>query len=433
MRITQITPGAGDNFYCENCLRDNAVVRELRRAGHDALMVPLYLPPLSDGPAAVTDVPIFFGGINVYLQQKSGLFRKTPRWIDRLFDARGLLRWAGKKAGMTKAKVLGETMLSMLRGEHGRQVKELNRLTAWMARQDRPDIVCLSNAMLVGLTRRIKETLSVPVVCLLQDEVGFVDALPDEYRTRAWDLLVERADDVDAFIAVSRFYAEAMARRLRLDADRVHVVYNGIHPNGYEPAAAGADGPAIGFLSQMCRGKGLDTLVEAFIELKTGRSAVPDLKLRLAGGKTDADKAFLQDIRARLADAGVAEDVEFLDAFDRSAKQAFLPTLSVLSVPTREGEAFGLFVLEALACGVPVVLPDHGAFGELIEATGGGLLCRPNDPADLARAIRELLTDVDRAREMGRRGREVVLRDFHIRRTAQELIAVYQKVLDGVK
>ncbi|MCX5671317.1 MAG: glycosyltransferase family 1 protein, partial [Planctomycetota bacterium] len=182
MRIIQITPGAGTNFYCENCLRDNALVLELRRQGHDALMVPLYLPLVTEGPDATAGVPIFFGGINVYLQQKLALFRRTPRWLDRLLDARGLLKWASGRAEMTKARDLGEATLSMLRGEDGRQVKELERLVAWLAVQDRPDVICLSNALLAGLVRRMKAALGVPVVSMLQDEDGFLDALPEPYR-----------------------------------------------------------------------------------------------------------------------------------------------------------------------------------------------------------------------------------------------------------
>src|SRR5947207_2581723 len=91
MRFIQLTSGTG-GFYCGTCLRDNALVTELRRQGHDALLVPLYLPPTLDEAAAPGDAPLFYGGVNVYLQHKASLFRKTPRWVDRLLDAPGLLR-----------------------------------------------------------------------------------------------------------------------------------------------------------------------------------------------------------------------------------------------------------------------------------------------------------------------------------------------------
>lgn len=106
MKIIQITPGAGGNFYCENCLRDNALVLELRRLGHETLMVPLYLPLATDGPDATEGAPLFFGGISVHLAERSAFFRKAPRWFRRLLDSPRLLKWAAKRAEMTTFKYL---------------------------------------------------------------------------------------------------------------------------------------------------------------------------------------------------------------------------------------------------------------------------------------------------------------------------------------
>ena len=162
MKFVHLSPGAGNSFYCDNCLRDTALVLAMRRIGHDAASVPLYLPMMTDASVDTQlKGKIFFGGINVYLQQKSRFFRRTPRWLDRIFDAPCLLRWAGKKAGMTRGTDVAETMLSMLRGENGRQVKELDRLVAYLAEHDRPDVVSLSNALLVGLVRRMKQVLAL--------------------------------------------------------------------------------------------------------------------------------------------------------------------------------------------------------------------------------------------------------------------------------
>jgi hypothetical protein len=80
MNIVQITPGAG-SMYCGGCFRDNSLVAALRKQGHQTLMVPLYLPLTLDEPDQSAGTPIFFGGINVYLDQKSALFRKAPRWL----------------------------------------------------------------------------------------------------------------------------------------------------------------------------------------------------------------------------------------------------------------------------------------------------------------------------------------------------------------
>jgi len=186
MRLIMLTPGAGENFYCENCLRDHALIRRLRRDGHDILMVPMYLPPIPEFDVE-TDQPVFFGGINVYLQQKCRLFRHTPRWLDRMLDSPRVLKLAQSMAGMTRAKDLGETTVSMLRGEEGKQTKELDRLVAFLAEQEKPDVVCLSNIMLGGLTPRIREALGVPVVTTAQDEDAFLDSLPEPYRSEAWE------------------------------------------------------------------------------------------------------------------------------------------------------------------------------------------------------------------------------------------------------
>ena len=425
MRIVQITPGAGDTFYCENCLRDKAAVVALRRAGHDAVMVPLYLPPL--GELDVGAGGIFFGGINVYLQQKLSLFRRTPRWLDRLFDSPRLLRWAGRRAGMTNARDLAETTLSMLRGEHGRQAKELDRLVAHLTSTDRPDVVVLSNVMLIGMAGRIRRELAVPVVCLLQDEDTFLDSLDEPLRTEAWATIRDRLADVDVFVAVSRYYAGVMRDRLGLAADRLTVVHWGIDPADYPPAAGPPDPPAVGFLSRMSRDKGLDLLVEAFIALK--RSGRHDrLKLRLAGGRMGPDEKFIAELRRRIDRASLAGDVTFLGDFSSQARREFLGSLSVLSVPERTGEALGLYVLEALAAGVPVVQPANGASPELLEATGGGILCEPDDPHALAEALGRVLSDGRLAAELGGAGRRAVLDNFTIERVAADLIEVFERV-----
>jgi glycosyltransferase involved in cell wall biosynthesis len=425
MRIVYLMPGAGGTFYCENCLRDAGLIRALKRLGHDPLMVPLYLPLKIDEPRSVRSAPVFFGGINVYLQQKSALFRKTPRWLDRLFDAPWLLRWAARKAGMTRAQDLAETTLSMLRGEDGRQAKELERLIAWLAAEERPDVVCLSNVLLIGIARRVRQELRVPIVVALQDEDIFLDGLPEPHRERAYAAIAERARDADAFVAVSRYYADLLRERLGLPREKVHVVYNGISPEGYEPAPAPPDPPVIGFLERLCPEKGIDILADAFLSL---RGRFKGLRLRAAGGWTTADEPFLSEIRGRLAAASAASDAEFLPNLERGDRQAFLRGLSVLSVPARHAEAFGMYIIEALASGVPVVLPRRGAFPELVEATGGGILYDGDGPEPLAEALASMLSAPPRARELGEKGRKAVLESFTVERAAGRLVEIYHGV-----
>lgn len=429
MRIVQIVPGTGDSFYCENCLRDVSLVKALRKQGHDVLMVPMYLPVLIGEGELAGNAPIFFGGINVYLQQKSGFFRRTPRWVDRLFDSPKLLRWVGRKAPMTSARDLGQTTISMLSGEQGRQVKELNRLIEWLGAQDnKPDIVYLSNALLAGLAKSIKARLGVPVVCLLQDEDGFLDGLVEPYSEQAWEMLTECADDVDAFIAVSTYYASVMQRRLRVGADRVRVVHVGISPDGYEMPRIEPGVPTIGYLSRMCYDKGLDTLAEAFVALKRNKK-LENARLRIAGGQTGNDKVFVNQVQQQLQSLGFNDDVEFLPGFDRGAKLSFLRTLSVLSVPEKKPVAYALYVLEALAAGVPVVQPASGVFPELLEMTGGGVLYKPNDAAALRAAMERLLLERDYAHQLGKQGREAVFAKFNVDQTAEEVVRICNEVV----
>jgi glycosyltransferase involved in cell wall biosynthesis len=429
MRIVTITAGTG-SFHCGTCMRDNALVLELRRRGHDALLAPMYLPMVLDEPSAAAGAPLFYGGINVYLQQISGFFRRTPRWLDRLLDAPGMLRMAAKRAGSTRASELGELTISTFKGEDGRQAKELDRLVEWM-RDLRPEVVCLSNALLVGMAREIKRRTGAAVVCTLQGEDTFLDALPPRDSAACWDLLHERAADVDAFIAVSRYHGELMTRRARLRPETVHVVHNGIDLEGYGPRPARAPGapPVLGYLARMYAPKGLGTLVEAFIQLKR-RGEWPNLRLHVGGSCTPADEAYVAELRGQLAAAGVGDSVEFHPNLSRSEKIRFLQGLDVFSVPAGYGESFGLYVIEAMAAGTPVVQPEHAAFPETVAATGGGILCRPDDAESLADGIAALLADPARARAMGAAGRAAVHEKFSVQEMARQAERVFQGVME---
>ncbi|MDP6543590.1 MAG: glycosyltransferase family 4 protein [Phycisphaerae bacterium] len=426
MRIVFMTPGSGDNFYCENCLRDKAIVVALRALGHDAMSMPLYLPPLmQDTDPGGSKTPVFFGGVNVYLQQRFKLFRHTPRWLDKLFDAGGLLRFAARKVGMTKAYLLGETAVSMLQGASGRQVKELDRLVSYLKENSRPDVIVLSNAMLLGMAPKISEELGCSIVCMLQDEHDFIDALPGEYAAQAWDLMHKNARSVSMFVAPSRYYADLMGPRLGLDEGAVNVCYNGIDSEGYAPSDQPPDPPVIGYLSRLHPDKGLDLLTDAFIELRS-QPGLENIKLLIAGGMTQNFKDYVEKQKQSLAQARVAGDVEWIDDFDRQSKRDFLPKLSVMCVPDRSGPAAGMFVIESLLAGVPLVEPACGALPELIEATGGGLLYDPDRPGDMIAKLTELLTDPGRARDVGQTGRKVALEQFTAPAAAERLTALFE-------
>ncbi|MGD0537004.1 MAG: glycosyltransferase family 4 protein [Verrucomicrobiota bacterium] len=440
MNIVLLSPGAGA-MYCGNCLRDNALVGELRRRGHAVLMAPLYLPLTLDEPDASAGTPIFFSGINVFLDQKAALFRSAPQWLRNVFRSPDLLRWTGRFAAKTRPGDIGELTLSMLRGEHGNQAGQLEELIAWLRLQPAPDVICLSNALLAGFARRLRDALNTPVVCLLAGEEAFLDAMDEPMRRRIWRLLAEQAPAVDRFVAPSRYFADRMGARLKLPAGQLTVVPLGLNLEGYraapdQPSTCNLQPstfnlqpptPTLGYFARMCRDKGLDTLVAAFIELKR-RGRVPGLRLKIGGSCGPADEPFVAGLKAQLGAAGFLGDVEFHPNLNRVQKIAFLRSLTVFSVPALYGEAFGLYLLEALAAGVPVVQPRHAAFPEVVAATGGGVLCEPGDVAALAGAIEQLLLDPERRQSLGGAGRRAIHERFGIEQMGEGMLAVLRAV-----
>ncbi|MGO8677584.1 MAG: glycosyltransferase family 4 protein [Limisphaerales bacterium] len=431
MNIIQLTPGAGP-MYCGNCLRDNGLVTALLQMGHQATLVPLYLPLTLDEADQSAGVPVFMGGINVYLDQKFALFRAAPSWLRRRLASRRLLKWAAGRAASTRPEKLGDLTLSMLRGEEGFQGRELDDLSGWIQSQPKPDALCLSNALLIGLARRLKRDLGAPVVCMLQGEDGFLDSLPEPFRDLCWQTLAQRVRDADVLVAPSRHFARLMSGRLGLAPGQVKVVYNGIKlhevANGSSTPAEGRNGtPVLGFFSRMCPEKGLDLLVEAYVLLRK-RGQLKGLRLKIGGSCGPRDAPLVETLRGRLRSAGLEDEAEFCPNLSLTDKLAFLRSLSVFSVPARCEEAFGLYVIEALAAGVPVVQPRSGAFPELIEATGGGVLCKPGDPESLAEAVEGLLLAPDRARALGEHGRKAVIERFSARRMAEGMLEVIRTV-----
>lgn len=431
MKIAHLTPSSGDSFYCENCQRDIALVTAMQKLEHKIVILPMYLPINTEDKLNVKSSPIFFGGINVYLQQKLPVFRKTPRWFDKIFDNPKLLRWAGRKAGMTSAKDLAETTMSMLRGNHGRQVKELNRLVEWLCLdENRPDIVTLSNVLLIGLAKPIKEKLGVPVLCLLQDEDGFIDGLGSPFAEQSWEIITELAKEIDLFISVSKYYSDVMQEKLSLEREALEVVRLGIAMDGYVHREELPQVPTIGFLSRMCPERGLDTLVDAFIILKKN-DKLKNVKLRISGGARTDDTVFINSMKQRLNSAGFINDVEFITDFNKKARLEFLHSLSILSVPEKQPVAYGLYVLEALASGVPVVEPAIGVFPELIEMTRGGVLYKENNAPVLAKAMEPLLLDSEYAQKLGRQGREAVIKTLDVEVNAREMVKIYERIISN--
>ena len=282
------------------------------------------------------------------------------------------------------------------------------------------------SALLLGLARPLRRELGSRVVCSLQDEDTWLDALDPPYDQICWETLRDCAKEVDAFAAVSRWYAERFAPRLAVDPARVRIVPAGVPDPGEPPRRIGG-GVVIGYLARLSRAHGADQLLEAFLRLRQ-LPGFESARLRLTGGQTADDRPFVREHRRRIKSAGATGVVEFLPQFDRESRRGFFNSLTVLSVPMPAGEAFGLFLVEAAAAGVPVVQPRSGAFPEIVGATGGGILYEPATAEALFAALRDLLSDPDRLSHLSALGRKNFLCGFTADIMAAATADVYAEV-----
>jgi len=426
MRILTFTGGAG-SMYCGSCLRDNALAAELLRRGHDVTLSPVYTPTRTDEKNVSAD-HVFFGGISVYLQQHSAVFRHTPRFVDRLWDSDWALRLATNRQIKVDAKSLGEMTVSMLRGERGYQAKEIAKLLDWLKTESRFDVINLPYSLLIGLVEPLKRALDVPVCVTLQGDDLFLDGLGEPYRSQAMSLIKDASAHVDAFLPVSQYYMNYMPGYLDVPRSKMRLATLGINLEGFSLRPVDRTGPfTIGYLARIAPEKGLHLLAEAYIELRK-RPRMDETRL-IAGGYLAAEhQPYLEAVRARLRAAGLEKEFTYRGELDRAHKVSFLHEMDVLSVPTTYREPKGMFVFEAMACGVPVVEPRHGAFPEIIERTGGGLVVDPDDPVALADGILTLRSDSGLAESMSKAGVAGVRHHYTVARMAEQVEAVYREI-----
>ena len=425
MKVAYITAGAA-GMYCGTCIHDNTIATVLKKQGHNVALIPTYTPTRTD-EANVSLERVFFGGVNVYLQQKLSIFRHTPWSFDRLLDNPRLLNGLARFSSSTDARDLGQLTVSMLLAEQGHQKKELAKLVKWLAEENRPDIVYLTNSMLVGFTREIKKALDVPVICALQGEDMFLQDLIEPYKTEALNLLQERATEADGFVAPCQYYAQFMADAyLNLPVDKIDVVPLGLNMDGHGRSAEKPEPPPfiIGYLARICPEKGLHILVDAFRMVAEVLGA-NNVQLHVAGYLGKKDEPYFEELGNQIQDYGLSDSFVHYGEVTRTQKIDFLNRLHVFSVPTVYRESKGLSIIEALANGVPVVQPRHGTFPEMIGATKGGILVEPESAEAVARGIMELLNDADRREHLGKTGQVNVHQNFNDKVVAEQLLKVF--------
>jgi glycosyltransferase involved in cell wall biosynthesis len=411
-------------MYCGSCLRDNALAAELLSRGHDVTLLPVYTPTRTD-ETNVSQEKVFFGGISVYLEQYVPPFRSSPRWFDRLWDSKPMLTWASRRSISTSPKMLGEMTVSMLRGKEGFQHKEIEKLTDWATHEPPPDLVSLPYSLLIGLAKPIKDALNRPVCCTLQGEDLFLEGLQEPYKSQALDLIRQNIEHVDVFISVSDYYAEFMPEYLGIPREKIRVVPLGINLDGYKMKERDLSQIfTVGFFARVAPEKGLHVLAESYHRLRADER-IPKAHLEVAGYLAPEHKNYLNDIEQRMKAWGLDAEFHYRGILDRDEKIAFLRKLDVLSVPATYNEPKGIFLLEAMACGVPLVQPRRGAFTEIIESTGGGLLVEPDDTDSLASGILKIYRDDELANELGENGFRKMRERYSVGQMADRALEVY--------
>lgn len=427
MKVAYITAGAA-GMYCGTCIHDNMVATVLKQQGHNVALIPTYTPTRTDEVNVSMD-RVFFGGVNVYLQQKLSIFRRTPWALDKLLDSPTLLNGLARFSSSTDAQDLGQLTVSMLRAEQGYQKKELAKLVRWLAEENKPDVVYLTNSMLVGFTREIKKALDVPVICALQGEDIFLQDLIEPYKAEALELLRERAADPDGFVAPCHYYAQFMADAyLNVPVDKIDVVPLGLNMDGHGIPVQKSEPPPfiIGYLARICPEKGLHILVDAFRRVAEAFGA-DNVQLHVAGYLGKKDEPYLEELVNQIHEWDLSDSFLHHGEVTRTQKIDFLNRLHVFSVPTVYRESKGLSIIESLANGVPVVQPQHGTFPEMIGATEGGILVEPESAEAVAAGIIELLNDAERRESLGETGKVNVHQKFNDAVVAEQLLKVFEK------
>ena len=415
-------------MYCGSCLRDNAMATELIARGHDVMLLPVYTPTFTDEPNVSND-HVVLGGISAYLEQYVPMFRKTPRWLDRLWDSKTVLSLASRRSISTNPQMLGEMTVSVLKGEHGFQRKEIDKLIDWLTEQDTPDVINLPYSLLLGMAGPLKRALNVPILCTLQGEDLFLDNLQEPYRTEALDLIREHLKHVDLFLSVSQYYADFMPGYLGIPREKIRVVPLGINPQGFDLRDSKRGGPfTVGFLARIAPEKGLHVLADAYRILRQS-GELPEARFEAAGYMAADCKSYLEKTQKSLREAGLEGEFHYRGVLDRADKIAFLRKLDVMSVPATYDEPKGVSLLEAMACGVPLVQPRRGSFTEIVENTGGGLLVQPDDAQSLADGILKIVREKRLAEELSANGFRGVREHYSAANMADRVLEAYESVL----
>jgi len=429
MKIVYLITGSGGTFYCGNCYRDMIYLRAIRKVtGIDATAIPLYLPPDQTIAETGIDANVFFGAISMYLRQKISFLKNMPDFIDKLLDSAPMLKMAARRAGTTRPEGLEDLTLNMITGENVFPEKEINRLIRYLIKDGKPDVIHLSNALIIGLVPQLKKRLNIKIICSLLNEDDWINEMAEPYQSSAWNLISKEAKNVDAFITPSNYYKEFFISKTRISGDNIHVIPLGFEPGSLTSLQKRDNYPSIGYFCRVSIHNGFDKLIDAFIDLKL-KDSLPGLTLHVSGGYTGDDKPFIVEQIGKIKKNGLKGYIRIYPEFQGNSKEEFFSNIDVMSVPVRKHDGYGLYLLEANSAGVPVVQPATGGFPEIIERTQGGVTYYPDTVEELSASLLNLLTDNDLRKQLGVKGKEKVLKELSLDVMSEGLSEVYNSLI----
>lgn len=429
MKVVYLITGSGGSFYCGNCYRDMLYVRAIRKVpGVTAKAIPLYLPPDRSNVRDGFERKVFFGAISMFLREKVRILRNMPAFMDKLVDSHPLLKLAARQAGATRTEGYEDLTINMIEGDNAFRSHEVDRLVKYLMSDGKPDIVHLSNALILGLARQLKKRMNIKIVCSLLNEDDWIDDMAEPYQSRAWAMIAKEAVHVDSFITPSSYSRELFKRKTGLSGENVIIVPLGFDPESTMHEKTGTASPSLGYFCRVNSHNGFDKLADAFIEIKS-KNLIPDLTLHVCGGYTGDDKTFISVQIKKIREQGFQKSVKIYPEFMGDKKIEFFNNVDVISVPVRKYDGYGLYIIEANGAGIPVVQPATGAFPEILEMTGGGLIYSPDNQEELVGTLVKLLNDKSLQKELGEAGKKNVRSMLSLEKMSVALSELYKGLI----
>lgn len=424
-------------------MQDNTLARALRLAGADAVLVPTYTPIRVDEEDVSTS-QVFLGGVNIYLDSMVPGWRRLPGWMIHWLNRPSVLKFLTRFSSSTDAQQLGPLTLDMLKGIHGPQRREIHEFVDYLCQQLQPDVIIFSNALLSGVLTELRSRFSGKILCLLQGDDIFLEGLTEPWKQRVLQQLKSNCDSFDGFLTHSRYYRDFMSAYLQLSPDRFAQIPLTIDVAHIPFPAAAAESPLqaevstktpeqrrfnIGYFARICREKGVHRLLAAAAEVLP---EFPNVELTLAGYLSPAGISWFENELAGVRKMAPGRIHWCGSPETREQKFEIIQDFDLLCIPTEYQEPKGLYVLEAAAVGVPALLPQHGAFPELVEQLQVGQLFQ-GSTSELAESLRKLIRQHSESGSSAHRQqlRESVCRSFGIEATSTRILSAIKSLCEN--